>query len=125
VDNVVFAGDINLDTARRYDVRYGRRCLMLAHNSAVADSNMRYLETGVTYRSHGQHVREDREARGHKSVLDHICVTKDLVATMSVLSNATKDHFPVILSVSVNKVAPTTKSIKRRNFKALDRLALL
>jgi hypothetical protein len=27
VDNVIFAGDINLDTARRSDVRYGRRCL--------------------------------------------------------------------------------------------------
>jgi hypothetical protein len=49
VDNVLFAGNINLDTARRGDVRYGHRCLMLAHDSAVADSDMRYLETGVTY----------------------------------------------------------------------------
>jgi hypothetical protein len=30
-DNVVFAGNIHLVTARRYDVRYGHRCLMLAH----------------------------------------------------------------------------------------------
>jgi hypothetical protein len=125
VDNVVLAGNINLDTARRCNVRYGRRCLMLAHDSAVADSNMRYLETGITYRSHGQHVREDGEARGHESVLNHICVTKDLVGTVSVLSDATTDHFPVIASVSVDKVAPTTKSIERRNFKVLDRLALL
>jgi hypothetical protein len=43
VDNIVFAGDINLDTARRSNVSYGRRCLMLAHDNAVADSNMRYL----------------------------------------------------------------------------------
>jgi hypothetical protein len=49
VDNIVFAGNINLDTARRGDVRYGRMCLMLAHDNAVADSGMRYLETGVTY----------------------------------------------------------------------------
>jgi hypothetical protein len=49
VDNVVFAGNINLNTASRYNVRYGCRCLMLAHNSAVSDSNMRHLETGVTY----------------------------------------------------------------------------
>jgi hypothetical protein len=70
-------------------------------------------------------VREDGEARGHKSVLNHICMTKDLVATVSVLSDATTDHLPVISSVLVDKVAPTTKSIKRRNFKALDRLALL
>jgi hypothetical protein len=66
VDNIIFAGDINLNTARRSNVRYGRRCLMLAHDNAVADTNMRYLETGVTYRSHGQHMREDGEVRGHK-----------------------------------------------------------
>jgi hypothetical protein len=53
VDNVIFVGDIYLDTARRSNVRYGRRCLMLVHNNAVADSNMRYLDTGVTYYSHG------------------------------------------------------------------------
>jgi hypothetical protein len=85
---------------------------MLVHDNAVADSDMRYLKTGVTYRSHGQHVREDGEARGHKSVLNHICVTKDLEATVSVLSDATTDQSPVVTSVSVNRVAPTTKSIK-------------
>jgi hypothetical protein len=47
VDNIAFAGDINLDTARRSDMSYGRRCLMLAHDKAVADSNMSYLETRV------------------------------------------------------------------------------
>jgi hypothetical protein len=125
VDNVIFAGDISLDTARRSDVRYGRRCLMLVHDKAVAESNMRYLETGVTYPSHGQHVREDGEVRGHESVLYHICVTKDLEATVSVLSDATTDHSPVIASVSVNRVAPTTKSMVRRNFKALERPARL
>jgi hypothetical protein len=125
VNNIVFAGDINLDTARRSDVRYSRRFLMLSHDNAVADSNMRYLETGVTYRSHGQHVREDGEVRGHKLVLDHICVTKDLEATMSALSDATTDHSPNVASVLVNRVAPTTKSIDRRNFKALKQRALL
>jgi hypothetical protein len=47
MDNVVLAGNINLDTARRFDVRYRRRCLMHAHDSTVADANMRYLETGI------------------------------------------------------------------------------
>jgi hypothetical protein len=69
-------------------------------------------------------VSEEGEARGHVSVLDHICVTKDLVATVSVLSDTTTDHFPLIASLLVDKVASTTKSIKRRNFKQLDRLAL-
>jgi hypothetical protein len=125
VDNIVFAGNINLNTARRGDMRYGCRCLMLGHDTAVADSGMRYLETGVTYRSHCQHVREDGEARGHESFLEHICMTKDLEATVSLLSDATTDHFPVVASVSVDRVAPTTKSIERRSFKALERPALL
>jgi hypothetical protein len=43
VDNVIFAGDINLDTARRSDVRYSRRCLIVVHDNAVVESNMRYL----------------------------------------------------------------------------------
>jgi hypothetical protein len=125
VDNIILAGDINLDTDRKCDLRYGQICLMLTHNNAVAESNMRYLETGVTNRSHGQHKREDGEVRGHESVLDHICVTKDLEATVSVLSDATTDHSPVVAAVTVNRVAPTTKSMERRNFKALERPALL
>jgi hypothetical protein len=66
VDNIVFAGDLNLDTSRRGDKRYGRRCLLLAHDNAIAEANMRYLTTGVTYRLHGLHKREDGEARGHE-----------------------------------------------------------
>jgi hypothetical protein len=54
VDKVVLAGNANLDTSRRFDVRYRRRCPMLAHDNSVADANMRYLETGITYRSHGR-----------------------------------------------------------------------
>jgi hypothetical protein len=125
VDNIVFAGDVNLDTARRCNMRYGLRCLMLAHNNAIAEANMRDLTTGVTYRSHGIHKREDGEARGHESVLDHVCVTKDLEATVRVLADLTTDHSPVVAAVKVNRVTPTPKTLKRRNFKALELLALL
>jgi hypothetical protein len=52
-------------------------------------------------------------------------VTKDLEATVRVLSDATTDHYPVVTSMSVNRVAPTTKSIERRSFIALKRPALL
>jgi endonuclease/exonuclease/phosphatase family metal-dependent hydrolase len=125
VDNIVFAGDVNLDTARRCDKRYGRRCLMLSQDNAIAEANMSYLMTGVTYRLHSLHKREDGEVRGHKSVLDHVCVTKDLEATVSVLANSTTDHSPVVAAVKVNRVTPTPKTLKRRNFKALERPALL
>jgi hypothetical protein len=125
VDNNVFAGDVNLDTARRGDKRYSRRCLLLAHDNAIAEANMRYLTTGVTYRLHGLHKREDGEARGRKSVLDHVCVMKDLEATVTVLTDWTTDHVPVVAAIKVNRVTPTQKTLKRRNFKALERPALI
>jgi hypothetical protein len=125
VDNIVFAGDVNLDKARSWDMRYGRRCLMLAHDNAVAVANMRYLTMGVTYRSHGLHKREDGEARGLESVLDHVCVTKDLKATVTVLVNSTTDHSPVVTAIKVNRVTPTQKTLKRRKIKALERPALI
>jgi hypothetical protein len=125
VENIIFAGDINLDAARGADKKYGRRCLLLAHDNVMAEANMRYLTTGVTYRSHGRHEREEGEARAHKSVLDHIYVVRDLKATVAVLSNSTTDHYPVVAAVKVNKVTPTLKIMKRRNFKGLERPALL
>jgi endonuclease/exonuclease/phosphatase family metal-dependent hydrolase len=80
VDNIIFAGDINLHAARGADKKYGWRCLLLAHDNVMAEANMRYLTTGVTYWSHGRHDREEGEARAHESVLDHIYVAKDLEA---------------------------------------------
>jgi hypothetical protein len=55
-DNIVFAGNINLNTARRGNVRYGRRCLKRAHDTAVSESNMRYF-------GDGSHVLVSRPAR--------------------------------------------------------------
>jgi hypothetical protein len=125
VDNIIFAGDVNLDTARRGDKKYGGRCLLLAHDNAIAEANMRYLTTGVTYRSYGLHKKEDGEARGDESVLDHVCVTRDLEATVTVHTDSTTDHFPVVAAIKVNRVTPTQKTMKRRNFKALERPALI
>jgi endonuclease/exonuclease/phosphatase family metal-dependent hydrolase len=116
VDNTVFAGDVNLDTARQRDKKYGWRCLLIAHDNAIAEANMRYLTTGVTYRSHGLHEREDGEARVHELVLDHGCVTRDLEATVAVLTDSTTDHFPVVAAIKVNRVAPTLKTMESRNF---------
>jgi hypothetical protein len=120
VDNIIFAGDINLNAAKGTDKKFGRRCLLLVHDNVIAEANMRYLTTGVMYRSHGRHKRQDGEARAHESVLNHIYVTRDLEATVAVL-----DDFPVVAAVKINKVAPTLKIMKRRNFKALERRALL
>jgi hypothetical protein len=92
-DNIVLARDVNLDTARRLDARYRRRCLMLAHNTAVAEANIRYMETGIRYRYHGRHVREDGKAREDKSTLDHMCVSKDLLGHRQ--CDQQQDHRPL------------------------------
>jgi hypothetical protein len=125
VDNVVLAGNVNLDRARRGDKKYVRRCLLLAHDNAIAEANRRYLTTGVTYRSHGLHKREDGEARGHESFLDQVCTRRDLEATVTVLTDSTTDHFPVVAAIKVNRVTPTQKTMERRNFKALERPSIL
>jgi hypothetical protein len=52
-------------------------------------------------------------------------VTRDLEATVAVLIDLTTDYFPVVAAVKINKVAPTLKILERRNFKALERPALL
>jgi hypothetical protein len=105
--------------------KYGRRCLLLAHNNVMAEANMRYLTTGVTYRSHGCHEREEGESRAHLSVPNHIYVARDPQATVAVLSDSTTDHYSVVAAVKVNKVTPTVQIMMRRNFKGLERPALL
>jgi hypothetical protein len=73
-DNVILTGDVNLDMSRHLDMRYRRRCLMLAHDTVIAAADMRYLETGITYRSQGLHVQDDSEGREHKSRSSTSCV---------------------------------------------------
>jgi hypothetical protein len=67
---------------------------------------MRYLTTGVTYRSHGRHEREDKEARAYESVLDQIYVTRDLKATVAVLADLRTDHFPVVQRSRSTRLPP-------------------
>jgi hypothetical protein len=52
-------------------------------------------------------------------------VTKDLKATVTDLTDSTTDHFPVVAAIKVNRATPTQKTLKRRNFKALERPALI
>jgi hypothetical protein len=123
-DNFVLAGDVKLDTARQLNMRYRRRCLMLAHYTAVAEANMRYLETGITYRSQGRQVREEGKAREHESVLDHMCGSKDFVATVNVINDSTTDHHPLLASVMIHTLLQANKSIVRRNFKKVTSTTL-
>jgi hypothetical protein len=118
-DNVLLLVYVILNTARRLDVRYRHRCLMLAHDSTVAEANIRYLETGITYRSHGWHMREDVEAREHESILNHMCVFKDLVSVNMICSNTT-DHYPLLASVMIDMLPLSNKAIEQRNFKKVS-----
>jgi hypothetical protein len=92
-DNVILTGDMNLDTSRRLDMRYRRKCLMLAHDNAVAEANMRYLEKGITYRSHGLH-----------------CCTAELPGLAKPIPEALKP-----LQVAVNNVARSIVGCRRED----------
>jgi hypothetical protein len=52
-------------------------------------------------------------------------MAKNLEATVSILTHSTTDHIPVVPDIKVNRVTPTQKTLKRRNFKALERTALI
>jgi hypothetical protein len=126
VDNIVFgATSTSTRTGGATRGMAGEAFCSRAQDNAIAEANMRYLTTGVTYRWHGLHKKEDGVARGHESVLDHVCVTKDLETTVSFLTDPTTDHFPVVAAIKVNRVTPTQKTLKLRNFKALERPAII
>jgi hypothetical protein len=118
-DNVVLAGDVNLDKDRRLNVRYRRRCFMLTHDTGEAEAKMRYLEMGITYRSHNRHVREDGKERQYESILDHMCGSKDLVATINLLNDSTMDHFLLLASVMIDMLprptSPSSEGTLRRS----------
>jgi hypothetical protein len=86
---------------------------------------LRYLETSITYRSHGRHVREDGKAREYESILDHMCVSKDLVVTINMLTNSTTNHFPLLASLLIDLLSLFNRSIEQRNFKKVWSPALL
>jgi hypothetical protein len=54
-----------------------------------------------------------------------VYLTRDLEAPVAVLNDSTTDHFPVVAEVKISKVNPASKTLKRRNFKGLERQALL
>jgi hypothetical protein len=63
------------------------------------------------------------KAREHESVLDHICVSKELVATISVLNNTTTDHYLLLTSVRIDMASPSSRPIDQMNFKKVTQSA--
>jgi hypothetical protein len=53
-----------------------------------------------------------------------MCVSKDLVATVTLLNDSTTDHYPLLESVMIDMLPPASKSIVRRNFKKVTTSAL-
>jgi endonuclease/exonuclease/phosphatase family metal-dependent hydrolase len=117
-DDVVFMGDFNLDTARKADYRYSNHRLMLYLDKLTEASNMWYLpHPGTTYRSHGEYCNSNNEeASVHESVVDHMYISQDLEAKVWVLEDASTDHRPLLASIALGVVCPTTKELSRRNF---------
>jgi hypothetical protein len=123
VDNVVLAGDVNLNTARRYDVRY----------SLVPHARPRQCGGGrqrVGRRQHevlgdGHHIQVPRPAREGRRRSEgarvhprpHLCVK----GPCGHRKRAHRHHHrPLLASVLVDKLTPSNKSIEHRNFKKLS-----
>jgi hypothetical protein len=63
--------------------------------------------------------------RSELAAITKIHVTSDLEATVAVLNASMTDHFPVVAAVKISKVTPASKTLKRRNFKGLERPAFM
>lgn len=57
-------------------------------------------------------------------MLDPMCISKELKATITVLGNNTTDHYPLLASVMIDLACPSNRPIDRRNFKKVTPSAL-
>jgi hypothetical protein len=111
-------GNINLDAHRALDPKYGRRNLLTSWWPSTEAAGLEYIATSHTFRSHG---RFGIDADHRRSCLDH-CYTAGVQATAKVLSNASTDHPPVVLTVKPERVlseAVPITTLFRRNFMSI------
>ncbi|QQP39700.1 Uncharacterized protein FKW44_013507, partial [Caligus rogercresseyi] len=110
---VLILGDFNLDTLRHNDRSYSRRSFLQILSDGMKDASLDYATTKATWKSYGKFEGEHRT-----SCLDHV-YSAGLDCSVKVLEDATSDHRPVLANILVPSERSGTKSIKRRNFKAI------
>ncbi|QQP41982.1 Uncharacterized protein FKW44_016510 [Caligus rogercresseyi] len=110
---VLILGDFNLDTLRHNDRSYSRRSFLQILSDGMKDASLDYATTKATWKSYGKFEGEHRT-----SCLDHV-YSAGLDCSVKVLEDATSDHRPVLANILVPSERSGTRSIKRRNFKAI------
>jgi hypothetical protein len=115
---VIVMGNINLDAHRALDPKYGRCNFLTSWWASTEAAGLEYIATSNTFCSHG---RFGINADHHRSCLDH-CYTAGVRATAKVLSNASTDHRPGVLTVKPERVLSDAVPITTlfwRNFKSI------
>jgi hypothetical protein len=115
---VIVMVDINLEAHRALDPKYGRPNLFTFWWASTEAAGLEYIATSHTFCSHGRFgIYADHRC----SCLDH-CYTAGVQATAKVLSNASTNHRPVVLTVKpegvLSDAVPIT-TLFRRNFKSI------
>ena len=118
--SVLLLGDFNLDVTRSNDPTYNRRVLLRELQGAMTSVGLVHHPTGATWTSYGLFNGNRRS-----SCLDLVFTSSSVRANVSVLTDATTDHRPVLVTIPLSsRTQPGLKLLSRRNLKAIRREAL-
>jgi hypothetical protein len=141
---VILMGDFNLAIELKDDAAYSRHKMLNEFTAATAAAGLEYLPTSTTWHSYGRFLDGGGASTStaatasavtastststatatrvqRHSTLDH-CYVAGVSAQVRLLPDATTDHSPVLLTVDPGRVSGSnsgTKTVKRRNFKAV------
>ena len=124
-DRILVAGDLNLDWARRKDVKYYRRRMLAEHCCCLEELDLivaNELDPSPTYRSHAIFTDGKGDKAARESVLDHLLYHGLATPTFRVLPHAITDHRPILATFELPKRSggDTFKMVTCRNFKSID-----
>lgn len=120
---VVVLGDFNLDTLRAHDDGYNGLPLLSRLLDESSAAGLVRVSTPPTWESHGCFVGADGVSRHRSSCIDHV-YSVGVAVTVSVLTDRTTDHRPVLAVVEGREAAAALEPIERRNFKKIRRQGL-
>jgi exonuclease III len=114
---IILSGDFNLDSGRKYGVKYRHKTQLGNLLRATEKAGLKYHATPTTWRSYGLHKDgpdPDPNGAHRESIIDHV-YTAGVHAAIEVLNDASSDHRPIVANISANSVASGRKlvAIKR------------
>ncbi len=117
--HVLVCGDFNLDQNRREDTSYNRRKLLQVLVDGTDEAGLHYHPTPSTWQSHGKF-----DGKHKVSCIDHV-YSYGFSVSVSVLSDATTDHRPVLAAIDMSPNRGDQQLQERRNFSKIGRNELM